>query len=84
MALLLKEIMSEKSVSSAWLAKQTGLSKVSISNILTGKASPSIDNLMKIAEALQVTVNDLVYQKDWENHIICPHCGGKIKIEKGE
>ena len=32
-----------------------------ISNLETGKKKPSLDKLMQIAEALNVTVNDFIY-----------------------
>ena len=49
MDLRIKEIMNERNVTSAWLAEQVGISKVAVSNIVTGKSSPSLDNVIKIA-----------------------------------
>lgn len=84
MDLRIKEIMNERNVTSAWLAEQVGISKVAVSNIVTGKSSPSLDNLIKIAGVLNISITDLIGEEKEESTITCPHCGKKIKIEKGE
>lgn len=82
MALKIKEIMSERSITSACLADKVGISKVAVSNIVTGKSSPSLDNLIKIAGALNVSITDLIGEEEKENNtIICPHCGEEIHIK---
>ena len=55
--------MSEKNVTSAWLAEQVGISKVAVSNIVTGKSSPSLDNILKIADVLNVSIVELIGEK---------------------
>lgn len=84
MNLLIKDIMNERGVTSAWLAENVGISKVAVSNIITGKSSPSLDNLLKIAEVLNVSITELIGEEKKDNTVQCPHCGKKIKIEKGE
>ena len=84
MDLRIKEIMNERNVTSAWLAEQVGISKVAVSNIVTGKSSPSLDNLIKIAGVLNISITELIGEEKEERTITCPHCGKKIKIEKGE
>ena len=84
MDLRIKEIMNERNVTSAWLAEQVGISKVAVSNIVTGKSSPSLDNLIKIAGVLNISITELIGGEKEESTITCPHCGKKIKIEKGE
>ncbi|WP_294590769.1 helix-turn-helix transcriptional regulator [uncultured Bacteroides sp.] len=84
MDLRIKEIMNERNVTSAWLADKVGISKVAVSNIVTGKSSPSLDNIIKIADALNVSITELIGEEKNGNTITCPHCGKKIKIEKGE
>ena len=83
MDLRIKEIMSERNVTSAWLAEKVGISKVAVSNIVTGKSSPSLDNLLKIADALNVSITTLIGEdkEEEENVIVCPHCGGKIQFD---
>ena len=84
MELKIKETMNERGVTSAWLAEQVGISKVAVSNIITGKSSPSLDNILKIADALNVSITELIGEEKADNTITCPHCGKKIKIKKGE
>ena len=81
MDLRIKEIMNERNVTSAWLAEQVGISKVAISNIVTGKSSPSLDNLLKIAGVLNASITELIGEEKEENSITCPHCGGKIHFD---
>ena len=52
--------MNERNITSAWLAKQVGISKVAVSNIVTGKSSPSLDNIIKIASVLNVSITELI------------------------
>ena len=84
MDLRIKEFMSERNVTSAWLANKVGISKVAVSNIVTGKSSPSLDNIIKIADVLNVSIAELIGEEKNDNTITCPHCGKRIKIEKGE
>lgn len=66
MELRIKEIMTERGVTSSWLSAQVGISKVAVSNIITGKSSPSLDNILKIAEALEVDIISLIYGNNKE------------------
>lgn len=86
MNLQLKEIMSTRNVTSALLAEKVGVSKVAVSNIVTGKSIPSLDTLMKMTNVLNVTISELIGETEFTGaeYIICPYCGKKIKIEKGE
>lgn len=60
MDLKIKEIMNERGVTSAWLAEKVGISKVAVSNMITGKSLPSLDNLIKIASALNISIAKLI------------------------
>lgn len=84
MNLRIKEVMDERKVTSAWLSEQVGISKVAVSNIITGKNSPSVDNLLKIAEALNVSITYLLGLSDEKgekkNAIPCPYCGKDIDV----
>lgn len=82
MNLKIKEIMGERGVTSAWLAEKVGISKVAVSNIITGKSSPSLDNVLKIADALNVSITELIGEEKEENSITCPYCGKKIHFDE--
>jgi len=82
--------MDEQKVTSVWLAEKVGISKVAVSNIITGKNSPSVDNLLKIAEALNVSVTYLLglegkqesETNGMKNTIICPKCGARFELKE--
>lgn len=84
--------MDERKVTSVWLSEEVGVSKVAISNILTGKSSPSVDNLLKIADALGVSVtyllgleeNDGVRSQQPKVGFVCPKCGARFVLEEKE
>lgn len=81
----LKTILSEKKKTSAWLANQVGLSKVAVSNIITGKSDPSVDTLVKIAKVLNVSVDELLglnKADSAETILICPKCGAKFELKE--
>lgn len=85
MKMRIKEIMEVKQVTNAWLAKEIRISTVSVSNIVTGKSAPSLNNLVKIAHALGVSLDELITKSETEmkfkSYIICPHCNWKIYFE---
>ena len=83
MNLQIKEIMSERCVTSAALAEQVGISKVAVSNIVTGKSLPTLDTLMKISKVLNVTLSELIGETPLseDSHLVCPHCGKPINIK---
>ena len=64
MDLRIKEFMSERNVTSAWLAEKIGISKVAVSNIVTGKSYPSLDTIKKIADALNVSIIKLIGEEN--------------------
>lgn len=77
----IKEILKEKSITMTSLAESIGTDQPHISNIISGRVNPSIELLQRIALALQVPISDL-FEQPKQNIINCPHCGGKIKVEK--
>lgn len=82
MDLRIKEILKEKKITAISLADTVGMAQPSMSNIVNGKVMPSVETLERIAFALGVPFTDL-FEHPKQNIITCPHCNGKIKIEKG-
>ncbi|TYK32850.1 helix-turn-helix domain-containing protein [Bacteroides pyogenes] len=82
----LKFIMKSKKINITELAEKTGLSTVALSNVINEKSSPNLDNVIKIANALRVTVGELLGEKEIHinNEYICPHCGMPmvVKVKK--
>ena len=58
----LKQIITSKNLTYRQLAELSGVPAATINRICTGKHdNPKIDTIKKIADALEVTVNDLIY-----------------------
>lgn len=57
-------IMDEKGMTQTELAELTGMSRSSIADYASDKCSPLAENLGKIAVALEVPVDDLVFGSD--------------------
>lgn len=57
--LRLKDILIEKKLLGKELAEKIGVSEMTISNIVQGNNFPKPENLIKIAEVLDVDIRDL-------------------------
>lgn len=55
----ISELMAEKGVKQADLCKKANISSALMSNYVNGKASPSLSNAIAIADALDVTLDEL-------------------------
>ena len=55
----LRKVMNQKKVGDKWLAEKLGISRTSVSQIINGHTSPSLDRLYEIADALEVHFFDL-------------------------
>ena len=56
----LKVVLAEKKITNKWLAEQLGKDQGTISKWCTNTSQPDLANLMKIAELLNVDLNELV------------------------
>ena len=87
MKVRLKEVLSEKGVTSAELAGRVGVSKATVSNLINNKTMPSLDTLEKIADALGVEMWELFTEKPTSNEpnsntLVCPKCGAEFIIKE--
>lgn len=57
----LKEILDERGIKQIWLAEQIGISYKTLSNIINGRYNTSLDIAFKIADVLNVKVDDIFY-----------------------
>lgn len=78
MALRIKEVLKEKGYTIQSLSDEMGINRVSLTNSING--NPTVETLEKIANTLGVDVSELFVSNN--NIINCPHCGGRIKVEK--
>lgn len=60
MKLRLKEILTKKGMKQVTLAERVGVEKGYVSELVSGKKVPSIPTLEKIADALGVSIIDLI------------------------
>ncbi|MFR0676109.1 helix-turn-helix transcriptional regulator [Dysgonomonas sp. Marseille-Q5470] len=81
MGLRIKEILKEKRMQVAELAVLIEITPQNLSKLINEKTKPSIDTYERIAVALGVPFTDL-FEQPKQNVITCPHCNGRIKVEK--
>jgi transcriptional regulator with XRE-family HTH domain len=60
LAIRIKELRYQKGISQEELAHRAGLSRTGMGFVETGKRWPRLDTLMKVAQALNVTVDELL------------------------
>lgn len=66
--LRLKEILKKKGLKQLFLAQAMHTSSVTISSWATGKSMPSVETLIRLAEFLDVSLDELVVQKKVKNN----------------
>ncbi len=59
----IKEVLKDKGISQTWLAKKTGKSYNTINEYARNVRQPSLEDLYKIAEILNVEVKDLLIER---------------------
>lgn len=65
MKILLGDIMYRKNISVRQLSLMSGIPKSTINNIMNERYSPTLENLEKIAIALEVKISDL-YESEYK------------------
>ena len=61
----LRKYREEKRMTQSDLAKKTGLTADWISHFETGRRCPSVPKLILLADALDLTLDDLIGRKKW-------------------
>jgi transcriptional regulator with XRE-family HTH domain len=79
MNLRIREVLKDRKITAVALAERIGIAQPSMSNIVNGKATPSLDTLERIAGALGVSVSELIDEPKPGN-FICPNCGASLKL----
>ncbi len=59
----IKDVLKEKGISQAWLAKKLGKSYNSINEYARNVRQPSIEDLYRIAKVLDVNAKDLLIEE---------------------
>lgn len=79
--LRVQEICKIQGITMQQLAKKMGITYQALYASVSG--NPTIGKLKEIAKVLDVNITDLLDEDKENNIVICPHCGKRIKIEKG-
>ena len=59
----IKEVLEQKGIKQIWLAEQLGKSYNMLHSYVQNKRQPSLEDLYKIAEILNVEVKDLLIER---------------------
>ncbi|PIB30740.1 transcriptional regulator [Gaetbulibacter sp. 5U11] len=59
----IKEVLKDKGISQTWLSKQIGKSYTTINEYSRNVRQPSLEDLYKIAEILNVEVKELLIER---------------------
>lgn len=62
----IREIRESKNLSQLKLAHMTGLTQAFVCELETGRKNPSISSLVKVAKALDCSIDDLLSDEDRE------------------
>lgn len=60
----IKEVLKKKGISQAWLADQTDKSYTTINEYARNKRQPSLEDLYRIAEILDVQISELLIERN--------------------
>lgn len=60
----IKVVLAEKNLNNKWLADKLGRDQATISKWVTNYAQPNLEMLVKIADALEVGIDDLVRKNE--------------------
>lgn len=66
----IREIIREQNGTSKEIAKKAGITEGLLSNIITGKANPSLLTLTKVANALNVPMEELFARQSDQNSMV--------------
>ncbi len=78
--LRIKDVCKEKGIMINELADKVGMSRVSISAINAGRQNATIETLSKIANVLEVKIEELFAPKGDTTHFLCPCCGAELQL----
>ena len=63
----IKEVLKNKGISQTWLAEQMDKSYTTINEYARNKRQPSLEDLYKIADVLQIDASELLVKTKKEN-----------------
>lgn len=77
--IILKDVLKRLGMSQKDVAEKMGISP-SLLNMRINSDNPTLKSIEEIADAIGVSVTDLIKGKNSSTTLICPHCGKPIQI----
>lgn len=77
--IILKDVLKRLGMSQREVAEKMGISP-SVLNMRISSGNPTLKSIEEIADAIGVSVTDLIKGNNDTTKIICPHCGKPITI----
>ena len=62
----IRVVLAERDLNNKWLSEQLGVSPTTVSKWCTNAAQPPLETLIAIANALEVSVQELVRQEEFK------------------
>jgi len=69
----IKKFREQKNITQSELAEKLNVTRQAVSNWETGKTQPDIDTLHKIADMLEISIDELIYGNKRTNHVVHNH-----------
>ena len=69
----IKKFREQKNISQSELAENLNVTRQAVSNWETGKTQPDIDTLHKIADMLEISIDELIYGNKRTNNVVHNH-----------
>ena len=70
----IKVVLADKKRTNKWLAEQLGKDPATVSKWCTNNCQPTLETMIKIAQLLDVELNDLVrFSNKWKNQVLRKH-----------
>lgn len=79
----IKKYRQEKNMTQDQLAEEVNVTRQAVSNWETGKTQPDIDTLTQIAEAFEISIEELIYEEKKSKIEVVKEDGGKAGISFG-
>jgi transcriptional regulator with XRE-family HTH domain len=76
----IKGVIKERGLTLREVAQRMGVKSPSLSRAVNG--NPTMEMLQRIANAMQVSVSELIEKPSWASNVhACPYCGQELEIE---
>lgn len=81
--LRLREILKERHITIGQLSEMSGISQSNLSNYMTGKMSPTLDTLNRIAVALNIEITEL-FEKEEDIVLFVKYRNRMVELSRKE